>query len=765
MSLTLCLLLAPLAGWGQSGWHYTAGGDLRAVKFIGNEGWAVGAQGLIIHTTDGGANWEVQKADTVTMDLSGVSFVDNQYGWAVGNQGVIADGGVILKTRNGGQTWQVLPPPRRWHYYQICFVDTLHGMATTQRDTIIRTTDGGNSWELYRISPINTYFRGIDCLDSLRGYVAGEWGVYYTSDGGRNWLNTSPIGFGVVDVDFADTLHGWAIATGLVAYTSNGGNTWNTQNTGVNAGYESVSFPDTMRGWIVGGNNGFNGVIGQTTNKGQTWNVIQGLTNNNTFHSVHAPEITISRVVGTGGTFARTTNGGGEWRVLHNVDISNRSLLNTSFHDSNQGWAVGTYGVITHTTNGGTVWNRQTSGTSSFLYGVDFPDPNAGWVCTEGGGILKTTNAGNVWFGQSSGTTYPLFSIDFPDSDARVGVAVGGYYGPFDNDISDFGFRISNLTANDKMASSRYGSPRNDTPWIQDTIQPWGTGQDFWKWPWRPEETVLQTDYRTIIRTTNGGALWIAQNTSGQVPLYGVSLVTPREGWACGDPQGGMGVILHTTDSGATWQGQTSNVNRGLYWIQFRTSQNGWCVGDYGTALWTTDGGTTWNQGNTGTTSVLWSCAFYDNLNGFACGNNGLLIKTEDGGRNWTLDTSKVYANLTALNVLDTLHVWTVGSYGMVLGWREAGVSGVEQGSKGAGELRVRNGIKAWPNPFVSFARVPGHEKERFALYDIMGRRVGTYKGDKIGADATAGVYFLMAEGREAGPRSEGRPVRIVKVR
>jgi photosystem II stability/assembly factor-like uncharacterized protein len=292
---------------------------------------------------------------------------------------------------------------------------------------------------------------------------------------------------------------------------------------------------------------------------------------------------------------------------------------------------------------------------------------------------------------------------------------------------------------------------------------------DFWKWSWkprwdrdlRPEETILQTAYRTITRTTNGGSLWIAQNSGGQSPLYGVSFVTASEGWVCGDPQGVMGVILHTTDSGATWQGQNSNVNQGLRWIQFKDRLTGWCVGTNGTALWTTDGGTTWNQGNPGTTAHLWSCAFYDNLNGFACGDNGLLIMTNDGGRNWSPDTSnKAHANLTALRALDSLHAWAVGSYGIVLGWREAGVSGVEQrGPDKDRDFASLNRIKAYPNPFVSFARIPGHEKERFALYDITGRRVGTYKGDRIGADAAAGIYFLMAEGKEVGP------VRIVKVR
>jgi len=292
-----------------------------------------------------------------------------------------------------------------------------------------------------------------------------------------------------------------------------------------------------------------------------------------------------------------------------------------------------------------------------------------------------------------------------------------------------------------------------------DTQQIWGTGQDFWKHPWKPEETASTTPYRTITRTTNGGAFWIAQNSSGQVPLYGVSFVSRAEGWACGDPQGGTGVILHTTDSGATWQGQNSNRNQFLNWIQFRDPLNGWCVGGGGAALWTTDGGNTWNQGNSGTTAPLWSCAFYDNLNGFACGDNGLLIMTNDGGRNWTPDTSsKAHANLTALRALDSLHVWSVGSYGMVLGWREAGVSGVETQPEGKRKIAVGR-IKAYPNPFVSFARVAGHEKDKFALYDVTGRRVGTYKGDRIGADVSAGIYFLTAEGKEAGP------TRIVKIK
>ena len=82
---------------------------------------------------------------------------------------------------------------------------------------------------------------------------------------------------------------------------------------------------------------------------------------------------------------------------------------------------------------------------------------------------------------------------------------------------------------------------------------------------------------------------------------------------------------------------------------------------------------------------------------------------------------------------------------------------GVEE-YKGFEGSRVQ-GFKITPNPFTSFARVAGLEGERFDLYDITGRRVGTYRGDRVGEGLAAGVYFLRTE------NGASKPVRIVKVR
>jgi hypothetical protein len=58
--------------------------------------------------------------------------------------------------------------------------------------------------------------------------------------------------------------------------------------------------------------------------------------------------------------------------------------------------------------------------------------------------------------------------------------------------------------------------------------------------------------------------------------------------------------------------------------------------------------------------------------------------------------------------------------------------------------------------PFSSFAVARGHERELFNLYNVSGRMVGTYKGEKIGEGLPAGIYFLKQVSGNV------RPVRLV---
>jgi photosystem II stability/assembly factor-like uncharacterized protein len=72
---------------------------LNAVCFATQElGWAVGAEGVILATADGGRTWRPQESG-VGDDLFDVKFFDAREGWAVGSDGA------MLHTVDGGHTW------------------------------------------------------------------------------------------------------------------------------------------------------------------------------------------------------------------------------------------------------------------------------------------------------------------------------------------------------------------------------------------------------------------------------------------------------------------------------------------------------------------------------------------------------------------------------------------------------------------------------------------------------------------------------------
>ena len=85
---------------------------LHAVQFMddGQEGWAVGDEGVIWHTIDGGKRWERQKTG-VRGSLRSIHFLTPFIGWVAGREELPLGGGsagVILVTLDGGEKWDRL---------------------------------------------------------------------------------------------------------------------------------------------------------------------------------------------------------------------------------------------------------------------------------------------------------------------------------------------------------------------------------------------------------------------------------------------------------------------------------------------------------------------------------------------------------------------------------------------------------------------------------------------------------------------------------
>jgi hypothetical protein len=73
--------------------------DFNAVHFVNAvNGWIVGHEGTILHSTDGGKSWLTQASGTRT-SLTAIAFTDSNTGWAVGI------GGTILHSTDGGKSW------------------------------------------------------------------------------------------------------------------------------------------------------------------------------------------------------------------------------------------------------------------------------------------------------------------------------------------------------------------------------------------------------------------------------------------------------------------------------------------------------------------------------------------------------------------------------------------------------------------------------------------------------------------------------------
>lgn len=120
-----------------SGGAYTS---YRDIDFPGEEtGWVVGDAGTILKTDDGGVTWEKQESG-VSNALLAVDFVDTSIGFAVGKSGR------ILRTLDGGSTWATLDSGTQKRLSAVCFVSASRGWVVGKSGVRLRTANGGRTW-------------------------------------------------------------------------------------------------------------------------------------------------------------------------------------------------------------------------------------------------------------------------------------------------------------------------------------------------------------------------------------------------------------------------------------------------------------------------------------------------------------------------------------------------------------------------------------------------------------------------------------------
>jgi photosystem II stability/assembly factor-like uncharacterized protein len=97
--------------------------------------------------------------------------------------------GHVLHSNDAGATWTQVKVPASANLTAIYFADEKHGWAVGHVETIVRTRDGGDSWELVHLEPENPQpLLDVWFADAKRGIAVGAYGVVYTTtDGGAVW--------------------------------------------------------------------------------------------------------------------------------------------------------------------------------------------------------------------------------------------------------------------------------------------------------------------------------------------------------------------------------------------------------------------------------------------------------------------------------------------------------------------------------------------------------------------------------------------------
>lgn len=129
------------------------------------------------------SSWSVQLSGT-NADLYGIDFIDGDIGMAVG------DSGVILRTYNGGLTWEKLNSGVTLRLNSVSYMDAANIIVVGDDALILKSQNGGDSWFAQYVEGItNADLWSVDMSPSGKGIIAGQYMTLITTiDGFDNKL-------------------------------------------------------------------------------------------------------------------------------------------------------------------------------------------------------------------------------------------------------------------------------------------------------------------------------------------------------------------------------------------------------------------------------------------------------------------------------------------------------------------------------------------------------------------------------------------------
>ncbi|MBK8146897.1 MAG: hypothetical protein IPK58_01435 [Acidobacteria bacterium] len=244
-------LAAPAQTRKASGWSWQnprpQGNSLISIHFAPDKelGFAVGSDGTILRTENGGFDWS-RVAAPIDTTLAGVFVRDAKRAVAVGVRGT------ILVTENAGKDWRQIVTDVRDHLSGVAFAGDgfRTGWVVGTYGRILKTDDGGATWKP-QIAGTSEHFAGISVRSPESAVVTGQNGIAaVTKDGGASWKLSLPCGGTTINAaSYVSDKRIVAVgASGCVAVSRDRGDTWERVNVYSQSEFLSLNFADEKNG-------------------------------------------------------------------------------------------------------------------------------------------------------------------------------------------------------------------------------------------------------------------------------------------------------------------------------------------------------------------------------------------------------------------------------------------------------------------------------------------------------------------------------------
>jgi photosystem II stability/assembly factor-like uncharacterized protein len=270
--------------------------------------------------------------------------------------------------------------------------DTLGFVVGGQRflqSTILRTTDGGNSWDYKNIGDASKELFNLELSPGNLLYCVGFDGKILTSsDLGQTWIYHQSWYLPFKDIAFISDkksiiIGGVSFNAGYKIFLDNNFNASPFDSIG--AEMNDIEMVNGKTGFI----SCYGGIL-KTTDSGYTWNWLE--IENDNFTAIHSVNNNEAWTCGYAGSIFLTTDGGESWERLRNgndIKKPHYSLLDIRFIDKLHGFAVGEGGLFIYSDDGGNHWMEFEKFTSEALRSIAIRKDGSIFVCGDGGSLYR----------------------------------------------------------------------------------------------------------------------------------------------------------------------------------------------------------------------------------------------------------------------------------------------------------------------------------------------------------------------------------------